>query len=169
MMKISKKMAVIWLLMPVLTFAQDDFWYQRDFPPEEFAQRRGKVFEKIGTEAVALLQGAPTVRGFGVFRQNNEFFYLCGIEVPQVYLLLDGRSGKTAVYLPSLFPSKAGPRVARGSCREMNVGHDHRQSKSIYDVRCWCLGPYNPSGYMLSYHHLLHSGASHVFHGNLGE
>jgi len=88
--------------MPALTFAQDDFWYQRDFPLEEFAQRRRKVFEKIGTEAVALLQGAPTVRGFGVFRQNNEFFYLCGIEVPQAYLLLDGRSGKTAVYLPSL-------------------------------------------------------------------
>ncbi|MCH7557876.1 MAG: aminopeptidase P N-terminal domain-containing protein [Planctomycetes bacterium] len=113
MMKISKKMAVIWLLMPVLTFAQDDFWYQRDFPPEEFAQRRGKVFEKIGTEAVALLQGAPTARGFGVFRQNNEFFYLCGIEVPQAYLLLDGRSGKTAVYLPSLSRrSKSGPTTA---------------------------------------------------------
>jgi len=102
MMKLSKKMAVIWLLMPALTFAQDDFWYQRDFPKEEFAQRRAKVFEKIGTEAVALLQGAPTVRGFGIFRQNNEFYYLCGIEVPQAYLLLDGRSGKTAVYLPSL-------------------------------------------------------------------
>ncbi len=113
MKKLSKQLAVIWLLMPVLTFAQDDFWYQRDFPPEEFAQRRGKVFEKIGTEAVALLQGAPTARGFGVFRQNNEFFYLCGIEVPQAYLLLDGRSGKTAVYLPSLSRrSRSGPTAA---------------------------------------------------------
>ena len=102
MMKLSKKMAIIWLLMPALTFAQDDFWYQRDFPKEEFAQRRAKVFEKIGTEAVALLQGTPSIRGFGTFRQNNEFYYLCGIEVPQAYLLLDGRSGKTAVYLPSL-------------------------------------------------------------------
>lgn len=95
-------MAAIWLLMPALTFAQDDFWYQRDFPLEEFSGRRGKVFEKIGTEAVALLQGAPPIRGFGVFRQNNELYYLCGIKVPQAYLLLDGRSGKTAVYLPSL-------------------------------------------------------------------
>jgi len=102
MMKLSKKMAVIWLLMPALTFAQDDFRYQRDFPLEEFSGRRGKVFEKIGTEAVALLQGAPPIRGFGIFRQNNEFYYLCGIEVPRAYLLLDGKSGKTAVYLPSL-------------------------------------------------------------------
>ncbi|MCH7920993.1 MAG: aminopeptidase P N-terminal domain-containing protein [Planctomycetes bacterium] len=39
---------------------------------------------------MALLQGAPTAREFDVFRQNNEFVYLCGIEVPQAYLLLDG-------------------------------------------------------------------------------
>jgi len=111
--KLKKQLAVIWLLMPALTFAQDDFWYQRDFPKEEFAQRRAKVFEKIGTKAVALLQGTPTVRGFGVFRQSNEFFYLCGIEVPQAYLLLDSRSGKTAVYLPSLSRrSRSGPTAA---------------------------------------------------------
>ncbi|MHC4323359.1 MAG: aminopeptidase P N-terminal domain-containing protein [Planctomycetota bacterium] len=99
MKELSKQLVLIWLLLPVSASAQDDFWYQRDFSLEEFAQRRGKVFEKIGTEAVALLQGAPAARGFGVFRQNNEFFYLCGIEVPQAYLLLDGRSGTTAVYL----------------------------------------------------------------------
>ncbi|MCH8216748.1 MAG: aminopeptidase P N-terminal domain-containing protein [Planctomycetes bacterium] len=99
MKALTKQLAVIWLLLPVLTSAQDDFWYQRDFSLDEFAQRRGKVFEKIGTEAVALLQGAPAAREFDVFRQDNEFFYLCGIEVPQAYLLLDGRSGKTAVYL----------------------------------------------------------------------
>jgi Xaa-Pro aminopeptidase len=93
MKELAKQLAMTLLLMPALTFAQDDFWYQRDFSPEEFAQRRAKVFEKIGTEAVALLQGAPAARGFCVFRQNNEFFYLCGIEVPQAYLLLDGRSG----------------------------------------------------------------------------
>ena len=99
MKELNKQLVVIWLLLPVLASAQDDFGYQRDFPLEEFAQRRGKVFEKIGTEAVVFLQGAPAARGFGVFRQNNDFFYLCGIEVPQTYLLLDGRSGKTAVYL----------------------------------------------------------------------
>ena len=99
MKHLSKPLAVIWLLVPVLALAQDDFWYQRDFPKEEFTQRRAKVLEAIGAEAVALLQGAPAARGSGGFRQNNEFFYLSGIEVPQAYLLLDGRSGQTAVYL----------------------------------------------------------------------
>ena len=62
MKQLSKRLAVIWLLMPVLTFAHDDFRYQRDFSPEEFAQRRAKVFEEIGPEVVALLQGAPAPR-----------------------------------------------------------------------------------------------------------
>ena len=100
-MKLCRTFAVIWLLTPVWVFAQDDFLFQRDFSKAEFAQRRTKVFAEIGPEAVALLQGAPQPDDFGVFRQNNEFFYLCGIEVPQAYLLLDGRSGKTNVYLPS--------------------------------------------------------------------
>jgi Xaa-Pro aminopeptidase len=110
--KLSKHLAVICLLMPALTVAQDDFWFQRDFSPGEFAQRRDKIFAQIGTEAVALLQGAPAPSGFAVFRQNNEFFYVCGIEVPQAYLLLDGRSGQTTVYMR--LPSR-GRRSGQGA------------------------------------------------------
>ena len=40
------------------------------------------------------------MRGFEVFRQSNEFYYLTGLEVPHSYLLLDGRSGKSTLYLP---------------------------------------------------------------------
>ena len=75
----GKQLAVVWLLLPVLTFAQENFRYQRDFSPEEFAQRRAKVFEIIGADAVAVLQGAPAALGLCAFHQNNEFFYLCGI------------------------------------------------------------------------------------------
>ncbi len=87
--------------------AQDDDqdeWdlYQRDFPPEEFTQRRGQVFDKIGNRALAVLQGAPRIRGFGLFRQSREFYYLCGVEVPQAHLVLDGTERKTALYLPRL-------------------------------------------------------------------
>ena len=33
-------------------------------------------------------------------RQSNEFYYLCGIETPHAYLLLDGRNRKATLYLP---------------------------------------------------------------------
>ncbi|WP_394792909.1 aminopeptidase P N-terminal domain-containing protein [Armatimonas sp.] len=70
------------------------------FPTEEFATRRERVFEQIGPTACALLQGGGPVRGFEVFRQTNEFFYLCGVETPQAYLLLDGRTHTTALFVP---------------------------------------------------------------------
>jgi Xaa-Pro aminopeptidase len=78
--------------------------YQTDFPASEFAERRARVFDRIG-EAVALLQGAGPVRGFELFRQTNEFYYLSGVEVPQAYLLLDGRTRETALFLPRSEPS----------------------------------------------------------------
>lgn len=84
---------------PLLS-AQETHRHQVDFPPEEFAERRDRVFAAIGDEALALLQGAPNIRGFLRFRQTNSFYYLSGVEVPHAYLLLDGRSDRTTLYLP---------------------------------------------------------------------
>src|SRR6185369_4055701 len=73
---------------------------QRDFPPEEFKARWERIFDRIGTNAVALVQGMPQVSGFIFPRQNNEFYYLCGIETPHSYLLLDGHTRAVTLYLP---------------------------------------------------------------------
>ena len=40
------------------SIAQETYQYQADFPPEEFAERRGKIFSAIGNNAIALIQGA---------------------------------------------------------------------------------------------------------------
>ena len=34
----------------------------------------------------------PQVNGFIFPRQSNEFYYLCGVETPHSYLVLDGKS-----------------------------------------------------------------------------
>jgi Xaa-Pro aminopeptidase len=68
-------------------------------PPEEFIARREKVFQRIGT-GVAVLQGAGPCRGFELFRQTNELHYLCGVELPQAYLALDGRDHTTTLFAP---------------------------------------------------------------------
>ena len=74
--------------------------YQSDFPPEEFQARWKAIFDRIGHRAVAILQGAPKARGFLVPRQYNEFYYLCGVETPHAYLILDGRDRKVTLVLP---------------------------------------------------------------------
>ena len=75
-------------------------FYQSDFPPDEFKARWARVFDKIGPQAVAVLQGVSLTNGYIMPRQHNTFYYLCGIETPGAYLLLDGRTRKVTLYLP---------------------------------------------------------------------
>ena len=88
------------LLAAPLALAQDAPLFTSDFPPEEFAARRAKVYDAIGKDAVALVQGAPAPEGYLRFRQSNDFYYLCGVEVPHAYLLLDGASRRATLFLP---------------------------------------------------------------------
>jgi Xaa-Pro aminopeptidase len=84
-------------MVPVASPAQ---YYQADFPAEEFKARWARVYDAIGAEAVAVLQGAPLTNGFQLPRQSNTFYYLSGIETPGSYLVLDGRSRRATLYLP---------------------------------------------------------------------
>lgn len=96
---------ILLLLLPFSLSAQE---YQTHFPPEEFKARWEKVFDKIGGDAVAIVQGAPDPGGFIYPRQSNSFYYLCGVENSYSYLLLDGRTRQVTLYLPE----------ARGSQRD---------------------------------------------------
>ncbi|MBK8811169.1 MAG: aminopeptidase P N-terminal domain-containing protein [Acidobacteria bacterium] len=98
-------------LVPIFGLGQEKHYYQPDFTKEEFAARRTRIFEKIGKNAIAIIQGARGTADFNVFRQSNEFYYLTGIETPHAYLLLDGRNRKTTLYLPH-----------RDAARERNEG-----------------------------------------------
>jgi Xaa-Pro aminopeptidase len=68
------------------------------FPPDEFAARREKVLAQIG-DGIAVLQGAAEHPAYVRFRQNNQFFYLTGVEVPRALLLLDGRTKQATLFL----------------------------------------------------------------------
>jgi Xaa-Pro aminopeptidase len=98
------------LSLPNLVYAQDGGWHastlQEDrplfsehFTPQEFSERRSNVYDAIGSSAIAIIQGAPSPKGYHHFRQNNEFYYLSGVESPDAYLILNGETRKTTVYL----------------------------------------------------------------------
>jgi len=74
--------------------------YQSDFPPEEFRARWNVLFDRLGTNAVAVVQGMPATDGYIFPRQFNTFYYLSGIETPGAYLRLDGRTRQVTLYLP---------------------------------------------------------------------
>src|SRR5687767_2557854 len=97
-MRLLVLLIVVGMLAPV-SAAQSEPYNQSHFPAEEFRARWEKIYEKIG-EGVAIVQGAPKVRGFDLPRQTNEFYYLCGIDTPHSYILLDGARKKAIICLP---------------------------------------------------------------------
>ena len=70
------------------------------FPSEEFAGRRERVLDAIG-DGVAILQGAVEKSAELAFRQNAQFFYLTGVEVPRAILLMDGRTRRSTLFIPA--------------------------------------------------------------------
>ena len=55
---------------PILS-GQEKHYFQTDFSILEFENRRNMIFDAIGENAIALIQSAPSVAGFKVFRQTN--------------------------------------------------------------------------------------------------
>ena len=90
--------------------------YQVDSRPDEIKERWKGVFDQIGDDAVAIVQGFPLSNGFIMPRQTNPFYYLSGIETPHAYILLDGRDKKVALYMP---PRNA--RLERSEGRILNA------------------------------------------------
>lgn len=85
-------------LLPMTGRARDGVpLFTADFPPGEFADRRAKIYDAIGAGGLAPVQGAPSPSGYVRFRQTNEFYYLCGVESPHAYLLLNGGRRRTSV------------------------------------------------------------------------
>ncbi len=101
-MKIMKILITVSITLFISTsvFAQKEYpVFRQDFPPEEFEERREKVYDAIGDNAIALLQGAANPLGYITFRQDNTFYYLSCVESPHAYLLLDGTRKRTTLYL----------------------------------------------------------------------
>lgn len=73
--------------------------FQSDFSLEELAGRRHRLAAGLQDEEVALVPGGAEVEGSDVFRQVNEFYYLCGVEAPHAYLLIEA-DGSATIFLP---------------------------------------------------------------------
>ncbi|HMI77566.1 MAG TPA: aminopeptidase P N-terminal domain-containing protein, partial [Ferruginibacter sp.] len=89
------------LLISEMAFSQSMWKY---FSPEDFAARRKKVMEKIG-DGVAVLVGAELPEAYIKFRQDNNFYYLTGVEIPDAVLILNGKNKETTLLVPDYIPN----------------------------------------------------------------
>lgn len=74
------------------------------FTADDFAARRAKVMEKIG-DGILILQAAELPEGYVKFRQDNNFYYLTGVEIPDAVLILNGKNKEATLLVPDYIPN----------------------------------------------------------------
>ena len=90
------KLLLAFTILANTAWSQDMWKY---FTPDDFAKRRAKVMEQIG-DGIAIFQGAELPEGFIKFRQDNNFYYLTGVEIPNAKLILDGKTKTATLFVP---------------------------------------------------------------------
>src|SRR5262249_50730791 len=97
------------------------------FPPEEYAARRSRLLAKIG-DGAAILQGTPERPGEQPLRQSNQFFYVCGVVEPRAILVIDGKTGRTTLFLNPRNERRErlafGPGLSPGASAAKDTGVD---------------------------------------------
>lgn len=66
------------------------------FDKSEYATRRAKLMEKI-PDGIAVILGAQPLVNYYDYHQNNDVFYLCGVEAPNAVLIIDGIRKESAL------------------------------------------------------------------------
>ena len=81
-------------------------------PGPSLLARRAKVMEQIG-DGIAVIQGSAEWPGYVAFRQNAQFFYLTGVEVPRAVLVIDGKSRTSTLFIGASYrlASSEGPML----------------------------------------------------------
>lgn len=107
------------------------------FPPKEFADRRARIYERIGTDAHALIAGAPALGAYALFRQTNEFYYCCGMETPGAYLLLDGAKRTATLFVPNPDTQATAPAAGLDAVLPVSMLHESlRAATMVYTPYC---------------------------------
>jgi Xaa-Pro aminopeptidase len=114
MMNTNKFRLLLLCMAIVNTVSAQDMWTY--FSPDDFAKRRAKLMEQIG-DGVAIMQGADLPEGFVKFRQDNNFYYLTGVEMPGSVLIIDGKVKTSLLFVPDKIPGdiKEEARIVPGT------------------------------------------------------
>ncbi|MBA2306262.1 MAG: aminopeptidase P family protein [Acidobacteria bacterium] len=133
-MRATTLIAALVLLSAPAASAQPVF--TDSLPRQEFAERRARLMEKIG-DGVAIIQGTVETGNSLKFRQNNQFYYLTGVEVPRAILLVDGKTKRSALFLPPRNESRErseGPILSPGPEAVQLTGIESVETRNHFDA-----------------------------------
>jgi Xaa-Pro aminopeptidase len=102
-----------WPRDDILNISRKELFLTQDFTAEELLKRRKKVAKKIGKKAHAFIPSAPPTAGANT-AQDAPFYYLSGLDTYHTYLIIDGQSGKSTIFIPEAEVCGEGPENGLG-------------------------------------------------------
>ena len=111
------------LLLTEKAFSQSMWKY---FTADDFAARRKKVMEKID-DGILVLQGAELTEAYIKFRQDNNFYYLTGVEIPDAVLIINGKTKESLLLVPDNIPNDIKTEAFIKSGKEAATFNDKRE------------------------------------------
>jgi Xaa-Pro aminopeptidase len=99
-MKTRRGLVQIILLASALSSVEVEAQRVR-YPPGEFAARRTALCDSVGSPGLIMLFGKTMVPAGVRFRQDNDFYYLTGIEDLNAVLVMDAASCSASLFLPA--------------------------------------------------------------------
>jgi len=145
-----RSITLIGCLLLAATSASAQALFTDSLPKEEFAERRARLMEKIG-DGVAIIQGTAETGNSLKFRQNNQFYYLTGVEVPRAILLVDGKTKRSALFLPPRNEGRErseGPILAPGPEAVGLTGIDSVEPRDAFEAALKAAASVARKGYM---------------------
>ena len=127
---------VLLSFVSLVPLAADKRLFTDAMPPAEFAARRAQVMAAVG-DGVAIITGATEQPNYEKFKQNKQFFYLSGVEVPRAILLIDGRTKRSTLFLPARTPAddrSEGPLLAPGEEAQKITGIEAVVDRAGFDA-----------------------------------
>jgi Xaa-Pro aminopeptidase len=104
-------------------------FFSPDFTAEELAGRRQRIAASIGAGAHLLLPSAPPVPGDRP-EQDANFYYFCGLETCHSYLLVDGGTARSRLFLPSRDTMEGEPHNRLG-CEDAELIRNRLQVEAV--------------------------------------
>jgi Xaa-Pro aminopeptidase len=79
-------------------------WARPVFSAAEYTEHRARAFRSLGSDDVLLVPSGEGTSGGETFRQRDDFEYFTGLEIPRSLLVLEGRSGRSVLFVPRSDP-----------------------------------------------------------------
>ena len=98
-MRIKQLLLTICCFTFILCCQAQTMW--KYFSADDFAKRRTSIQNKIGN-GIAILQAADLTEAYIKFRQDNNFYYLSGVEIPDAMLLINGKTKQSVLFVPDI-------------------------------------------------------------------